>query len=78
MDCIEGNILTNIYKAIKALFRKDVDALVKDFNQAALSLKNLSESLLTEGVALQAAAQAKLAESARAARVAGNIANLTN
>lgn len=77
MNSKQGKELFKLFKAIKAYFIKDVDALVADFTKAATNLRSLSEKLLTEGVALQAAAQAKLAESARAARVAGNIASIT-
>lgn len=68
--------MENIIKYLKNLFRKDVEALISDFSLITDKLGTLGEELLTEAVQLQTASQVKMAQAAKAAKVAGNFKTL--
>jgi hypothetical protein len=70
--------MENIIKYLKNLFRKDVDALIGDFTKVADKLGTLAEELFTDAVRLEGLSKAKMAQSAKAAKAAGNIKNLVS
>lgn len=67
-----------MFAYLKALFIKDVDALLADFTKVATRLSDVSEKLITEATQLQAVVQKKLDDAAKANKAANNIKGLVS